>query len=188
MTTTSLVPCAGGVLPATTVYTSYAPAYFQPPPMVPAVPAAAPAGYPNAFQYPTVWSGDHVLSGGQLEWAAEDAAQHALNLDNWRIKILESKRRQAELQNEIREASAGAGLGGSPMRLSQTEGQSELSSVKRQIATLARGTAEAVDAVQKEVKLRNSKIGSLKKLEESTDKELSGIMKELDQLSDEDYN
>eukprot|EP00960_Hanusia_phi_P051739 760984-Hanusia_phi.AAC.1 len=38
--------------------------------------------------YPTIWQGDNMLSGGQLEWAAEDAAQHALNLNNWRIKIL----------------------------------------------------------------------------------------------------
>ena len=29
------------------------------------------------------------ISAGQPEWAAEDAAQHALNLANWRIKLLE---------------------------------------------------------------------------------------------------
>jgi hypothetical protein len=143
-----MVPCVGGVLPASTVYTSYAPAYSMPPQMMPAV---NPAPQGNAYQYPTVWSGDNVLSGGQLEWAAEDSAQHALNLDNWRIKILESKRRQAELQAEIREASTAAGLQSSPMALSQQEGPTELSEIKHQIATLARGTEEAVDAMQKEV-------------------------------------
>jgi hypothetical protein len=29
------------------------------------------------------------ISAGQPEWAAEDAAQHALNLANWRIKLLQ---------------------------------------------------------------------------------------------------
>ncbi len=48
----------------------------------------APVGM-NAYQAPTVWQGDHVVSGGQPEWAAEDAAQHALNLANWRIKLLQ---------------------------------------------------------------------------------------------------
>ncbi|KAJ1470257.1 hypothetical protein T484DRAFT_1848503, partial [Baffinella frigidus] len=151
ITSTSLEPCAGGVFPATSVYTSYAPAYMMPPPMMPAVaPQVNAFQGGNVFQQPTVWSGDDVLSGGQLQWAAEDAAQHALNLDNWRIKILESKRRQAELQAEIREASTASGLQSSPMVLSQQEGPTELSEIKHQIATLARGTAEAVDAMQTE--------------------------------------
>jgi hypothetical protein len=51
-------------------------------------PYGAPVGM-NAYQAPTVWQGDHVVSGGQPEWAAEDAAQHALNLANWRIKLLQ---------------------------------------------------------------------------------------------------
>lgn len=51
-------------------------------------PYGAPVGM-NTYQAPTVWQGDHVVSGGQPEWAAEDAAQHALNLANWRIKLLQ---------------------------------------------------------------------------------------------------
>lgn len=51
-------------------------------------PYGAPVGM-NAYQAPTMWQGDHVVSGGQPEWAAEDAAQHALNLANWRIKLLQ---------------------------------------------------------------------------------------------------
>jgi len=147
-----MMPCGGSVFPASTVYTSYAPAYMAPPQMMPAVaPGPQGNGGGNSYQYPTVWSGDNVLSGGQMEWAAEDAAQHALNLDNWRIKILESKRRQAELQGEIREASTAEGLRGSPMALRQQEGPTELSEIKHQIATLARGTEEAVGAMQNEV-------------------------------------
>jgi len=40
-------------------------------------------------QYPTSWNGGYSLSGSENEWAQEDAAQHALNLANWRIKILQ---------------------------------------------------------------------------------------------------
>jgi hypothetical protein len=69
------------------------PAYFAPPQYAAPVAAAyaAPAGY-NSYQAPTVWNGDHVISAGQPEWAAEDAAQHALNLANWRIKLLQVTR------------------------------------------------------------------------------------------------
>ncbi len=42
-----------------------------------------------------MWQGDHVVSGGQPEWAAEDAAQHALNLANWRIKLLQVRAKGA---------------------------------------------------------------------------------------------
>jgi len=46
-----------------------------------------------------------VLSGGQPEWAAEDTAQHALNLDNWRIKILRAKKQQAQISGDIQKIS-----------------------------------------------------------------------------------
>ena len=57
------------------------------PAALPMAPQPAPI-YP-VKQYPSVWNGDHVLSGSEREWAAEDAAQHALNLANWRIKLLQ---------------------------------------------------------------------------------------------------
>ena len=63
-------------------------------------PYGAPVGM-NAYQAPTVWQGDHVVSGGQPEWAAEDAAQHALNLANWRIKLLQAKLEQAKLAAKV---------------------------------------------------------------------------------------
>lgn len=71
--------------PTVTASTYYMPA---------TMPSYAATGVPNTYQYPTVWSGDHVVSGGQPEWAAEDAAQHALNLANWRIKLLEVSSQQ----------------------------------------------------------------------------------------------
>ena len=36
--------------------------------------------YANTFQDPTKWNGDHVLNGGNKEWAEEDAALHAYNM------------------------------------------------------------------------------------------------------------
>ncbi|KAJ1486600.1 hypothetical protein T484DRAFT_1788973 [Baffinella frigidus] len=58
----------------------------------------------NTYQAPTVWNGDHVLGGGQPEWATEDAAQHALNLANWRIKLLQAKLEQAKLASRVMNA------------------------------------------------------------------------------------
>ena len=105
-------PCMAGIVPTTMSYTSFAP-YVAPPQFVPSIIAPPPQPWgappvavgPNAYQYATVWQGDHVLSGGQPEWAAEDAAQHALNLDNWRIKILQAKREQARLNGDIQRIS-----------------------------------------------------------------------------------
>eukprot|EP00961_Rhodomonas_salina_P090967 1224180-Rhodomonas_salina.7 len=94
ITTDDFSPCAMMGAATTVVGAPYwaPPAAVYPPaaPMLPAAPMPAPYWQvgPNAYQLPTVWSGDHVLSGGQAEWAAEDAAQHALNLANWRIKLL----------------------------------------------------------------------------------------------------
>jgi hypothetical protein len=87
MTLSPGVPCMPGIVPTTMSYTSYAP-YVMQPPLAPTVLAPPPQPWgappvpvgPNAYQYATIWNGDHTLSGGQSEWAAEDAAQHALNL------------------------------------------------------------------------------------------------------------
>ena len=64
--------------------------FLQPPPVAPVLPVAPPQ-YPTV-QHATVWNGDHVLSASQREWAAEDAAQHALILAHWRIKLLRVRR------------------------------------------------------------------------------------------------
>ena len=66
---------------------------------------------PNTFQEPTVWKGDHVLNGGNKEWAEEDAAVHAYNMQKWRNKILdtqiERQRRQWRLMHTGSECSCG---------------------------------------------------------------------------------
>ena len=53
--------------------------YVQPPPMQ--QPYAVPIPAPASNQLP-------------LEWAAEDAAEHAYNLAQWRVKILKAKNDQ----------------------------------------------------------------------------------------------
>jgi len=69
--------------------------------------AAALGGFPappNTYQEPTVWKGDHVLNGGNKEWAEEDAALHAYNMQRWRNKIIgeqiDRQRSQWDLMNE----------------------------------------------------------------------------------------
>lgn len=56
-----------------------------------------------SVQDPTKWNGDHVLNGGNKEWAEEDAALHAYNMESWRTKILETQasrqKKQWQLQN-----------------------------------------------------------------------------------------
>uniref|UniRef100_A0A6T8JX19 Transmembrane protein n=1 Tax=Hemiselmis andersenii TaxID=464988 RepID=A0A6T8JX19_HEMAN len=51
----------------------------------------------KSVQKTTVWNGDHVTNGGNKEWAEEDAALHAWNMQNWRNKILDKEiERQAK--------------------------------------------------------------------------------------------
>mmetsp|Transcript_22628 Transcript_22628/g.35403 ORF Transcript_22628/g.35403 Transcript_22628/m.35403 type:complete len:257 (+) Transcript_22628:14-784(+) len=62
--------------------------------------AIPPVYHANSFQDPTKWNGDHVLNGGNKEWAEEDAALHAYNMENWRNKIMET-----QLQRQKKQAS-----------------------------------------------------------------------------------
>lgn len=59
---------------------------------------------PNYYQEPTVWNGDHVTSGGNKEWAEEDAALHAYNMQRSRNDIIveqtDRQRSQWDLMNE----------------------------------------------------------------------------------------
>ena len=51
--------------------------------LIQVVPAAA----GPVRQSETKWNGDHVLNGGNKEWAEEDSALHALNMVNLMIRI-----------------------------------------------------------------------------------------------------
>jgi len=59
---------------------------------------------PSSFQQPTVWQGDHVVSGGNKAWAEEDAALHAYTMQRWRTKQLDEQADQQrsmwDVQNE----------------------------------------------------------------------------------------
>jgi len=59
---------------------------------------------PNSYQNPTVWQGDHVLSGGNKEWAEEDAVLHAYNMQRQRNNIIveqtDRQRSQWDLMHE----------------------------------------------------------------------------------------
>eukprot|EP00281_Chroomonas_sp_CCMP1168_P033248 CAMPEP_0206248612 /NCGR_PEP_ID=MMETSP0047_2-20121206/20463_1 /ASSEMBLY_ACC=CAM_ASM_000192 /TAXON_ID=195065 /ORGANISM="Chroomonas mesostigmatica_cf, Strain CCMP1168" /LENGTH=121 /DNA_ID=CAMNT_0053674269 /DNA_START=18 /DNA_END=380 /DNA_ORIENTATION=- len=56
--------------------------------------AAAAAAKPKG----AVWNPDSTLSGGNKEWAEEDAALHAYNMENWRNKILNAQARREKAQ------------------------------------------------------------------------------------------
>jgi len=43
-----------------------------------------------------------------MEWAAEDAAEHAYNLAQWRVKILRAKMEQAKLRKQLMSVTMGA--------------------------------------------------------------------------------
>ena len=204
------VPCPAGIVPTTMSYTSYAP-YVLPPAQAPQILAPPPQAWgaapvpvgPNAYQYATVWDGDHVLSGGQPEWAAEDAAQHALNLDNWRIKILGAKKEQARLSGEIQKISSGntgsrrwadpqpgAQLDANKRsaQLHQAGGESSadakaINDIRKSVATLAGQTTKALAALSREVDREGMRTPAERRdtqaLRHSTDLKLDSIMKDL---------
>eukprot|EP00802_Teleaulax_amphioxeia_P009842 Tamp_09864.p1 GENE.Tamp_09864~~Tamp_09864.p1 ORF type:complete len:285 (-),score=75.20 Tamp_09864:1258-2046(-) len=205
-------PCMAGIVPTTMSYTSFAP-YVAPPQFVPSIIAPPPQPWgappvavgPNAYQYATVWQGDHVLSGGQPEWAAEDAAQHALNLDNWRIKILQAKREQARLNGDIQRISGSntdkqgtrkyqamdqpqlkQGENGDGQQYGQ---QSKLDKLQRSLAEVAADTTKAIGAlaseIDKEGKSTPEERRDTQALRRNTNEEMDKIMK---QLSDITYN
>lgn len=213
------VPCNAGIVPTTMSYTSFAP-YVMPPQMAPTVLAPPPQPWgaapvavgPNAYQYPTVWSGDHVLSGGQPEWAAEDAAQHALNLDNWRIKILQAKKQQAQISGDIQKIS-GSNTDKSSSRRSRAyavyedqpqlaapynaraqlrqggEGseQDQLDDIKKSVAALAGDTSKAIGALANEMDKEGRSTPKERRdtqtLRRGTDEQIDKIMKQLSDLT-----
>jgi hypothetical protein len=104
----------------------------------------------NAYQYPTVWEGAHVLSGGEKTWAAEDAAEHALNLANWRIKLLKAHKEQRRIQGELMK------VGNPPETKSSSVDAGKLKEVEDSVLALAKETRKAISTIQAEV---NSKCG-----------------------------
>lgn len=208
ITTYASAPCPAGIVPTTLSYTSYAPplapTVLAPPPVQPY--GALPVG-PNVYQYPTIWSGDSVLSGGQPEWAAEDAAQHALNLNNWRIKILDAKKQQARLNGEIERISGSftdgpgsrsraRGRDESPQNalLRESEGaevisdHEELNDIRESVANLASETTRAIAALSKEMdkegKSSPRERRNTRALRRRTDEKMDSILRDLGDVAE----
>lgn len=118
------------------------------------VPPTATFVHPNTFQDPTKWNGDHVLNGGNKEWAEEDAALHAYNMENWRNKILQTQlRRQKQqymLMNTGGPPTAGALQSGTrqSLRLQQPQAAAATSSTSE--STVAAAAAAAAAATEKQ--------------------------------------
>ena len=148
-----------------------------------AMPFAAPVGY-NAYQNPTVWNGDHVTSGGEPEWASEDAAQHALNLANWRIKLLQAKLEQAKLASKVMNVGTPleTHMAKTSAKVSSSD-QAQLASLRKGLASLAKQTTHAMSALA--AKIDSNKVHhktrashqKLSMLKRDTDRELSDIRK-----------
>lgn len=115
------------------------------------VPPHASFVHPNAFQDPTKWNGDHVLNGGNKEWAEEDGALHAYNMENWRNKILQTQlsrqRQQYMLMNTGGPPNAGALKSASS---SQSLRQQPRSSSRVSQSTVAAAAAAAAAATEKQ--------------------------------------
>jgi hypothetical protein len=139
-----------------------------------------------------VWNGDHVVSAGQPEWAAEDAAQHALNLANWRIKLLQAKLEQAKLAAKVMNVAT-PGSYSAPAAVLKPKGsktQTELREMQRSITSLAESTSKAISALSARVnqhpslsKKHSSYLDKLKQLKGSTDKEMRSILHKIDTIA-----
>lgn len=132
----------------------------------------------QVVQQPTVWSGDSVLGGGQPEWASEDAAQHALNLANWRIKLLQAKLQQAKLTMSV----MNVGTPGLTSKKASSSTTSQLSDIRKGLASLAKQTTHAISALAHKVDANGranptilSSHEKLMKLKSDTDRELDDI-------------
>jgi len=155
-------------------------------------PYGAPVGM-NTYQAPTVWQGDHVVSGGQPEWAAEDAAQHALNLANWRIKLLQAKLEQAKLAAKVMNvATPGSSFAaGSADELKGTSTQTELKAMQKGLVSLASSTSDAIESLSHKIgnshnhraRRHRSYLAKLRQLKQSTDSQLSTILKKIDRIA-----
>ena len=91
-----------------------------------------------------------------MEWAAEDAAEHAYNLAQWRVKILRAKMEQAKLRKQLMAVTMGA----TP---DVEEGPSEDASVRASPGS--RGRRGELLAVKKSLlSLAQETVGAIKQL------------------------
>jgi len=97
-----------------------------------------------------------------MEWAAEDAAEHAYNLAQWRVKILRAKMDQAKLRKQLMALSMGDDAAPSsalseepeePEERGRDEGrdEEELKSMKQSLLNLAQETVGAIKQLKNQM-------------------------------------
>lgn len=101
-----------------------------------------------------------------MEWAAEDAAEHAYNLAQWRVKILRAKMEQAKLRKQLMAVTMGAtegaegpsGAGGDEDDEDDDDGgrgrvdrRGELVAVKQSLLSLATETVGAIKQLKEQM-------------------------------------
>mmetsp|Transcript_44144 Transcript_44144/g.88534 ORF Transcript_44144/g.88534 Transcript_44144/m.88534 type:complete len:430 (-) Transcript_44144:187-1476(-) len=120
------------------------------------VPAAAPTA-PLVQQVPVPYP---AAASQQLpmEWAAEDAAEHAYNLAQWRVKILKAKMDQAKLRKQLMHLSMGEDAGGSAEEEAKPQRASgaELRAIKGSLLTLAQETTAAIKQLKDQMQALRS--------------------------------
>ena len=99
--------------------------------------------HPNTFQDPTKWNGDHVLNGGNKEWAEEDAALHAYNMENWRNKILSTQVVRQKQQYNLMNVGGPRGAAGGPAQSLRMQSPSATGPARGMVGTMS--TARASD-------------------------------------------
>ncbi|EKX38008.1 hypothetical protein GUITHDRAFT_115770 [Guillardia theta CCMP2712] len=118
-----------------------------------AYPAQQTSGWSNTQAAPTWTSAQATFENSGLvpsRWTSEDAAEHTLNLQQWRISILRSKLKQARLRKELMKvATVPIDLGrqslhSRPRSDSRGQGESqEIDSLKKDLVAVASETASA---------------------------------------------
>jgi len=100
-----------------------------------------------------------------MEWAAEDAAEHAYNLAQWRVKILRAKMEQAKLRKQLMAVTMGATEGaegpsevGGDDEDEEADGdrgresrRGELVAVKQSLLSLATETVGAIKQLKQQM-------------------------------------
>jgi len=112
------------------------------------VPPVASFVHANTFQDPTKWNGDHVLNGGNKEWAEEDAALHAYNMENWRNKILETQLHRQKQQYMLMNTGGPPNTGARKSATNQLRMQQP--AVQTSQSTVAAAAAAAAAATEKQ--------------------------------------
>jgi hypothetical protein len=148
---------------------------------------APPVPFPN-YQYPGLWNGDDVLSGGNPQWAKEDSAINSAVLQNWRIRILQAKKVQADLNRQLMDiatrttadgAAANAVVGKKGKKSAKKAGGKKL--LTKKVAKLASSTAQALGSIEDQVEAG----ADASRKSDGSERTVKRILKQMDDMADE---